>query len=48
MRHSGIQEFTCFTPSAFSPGNHHSRSLEGKYTFPVRDLLVLGQGGQNR
>jgi len=33
MRYVGIQEFTCFTLSALSPGNHHSRSLEGKYTF---------------
>jgi len=34
MRTVGIQEFTCFSLILpFSPGNHHSRSLEGKYTF---------------
>jgi len=34
MRHIGIQEFTWFHPFlTFFILNHHSRSLEGKYTF---------------
>jgi len=44
MRNVGIQEFTCFHHFCpFSPGNHHSRSLEGKYTFLGGICWVLGQ-----
>jgi len=47
MRHvriHGIHLFSPFLP--FSPGNHHSRSLEGKYTFLGGIWWVLGQGAR--
>jgi len=41
-RNSGIHLFHPF--SAISSGNHHSRSLEGKYTFLGGICWILGQG----
>jgi len=45
MRNVGIQEFTCFTISAFSQEITISKPLEGKYTFLGGICWVLGQGG---
>jgi len=43
MRHVRIREFICFILFCPFHWNHHSRSLEGKYTFPGGIWWVLGR-----
>jgi len=46
MRHAGIRDSPVFTHSTRFTRNHHSRSLEGKYTF-LGGIRVLSERSES-